>query len=141
MDRRYFIRFGIAGIGASIVAPQTVLATAKESKLAGGVYYTKDSPGRWSKKAAGHLPHLAVEKSGSDNIIEVVTGHEMKGYEHYIIKHVLLDKDYRVLVEHMFNPLQDKQALSRFRLKAYSGPVHVLSVCNKHDTWLNMIEV
>ena len=123
MDRRNFIRFGIAGIGASIVAPQTVLATAQESKLAGGV------------------PHLAVEKSGSDNIIEVVTGHEMKGYEHYIIKHVLLDKDYRVLVEHMFNPMQDKQALSRFRLKAYSGPVHVLSVCNKHDTWLNMIEV
>ena len=122
MDRRNFIQFGIAGISASVVAPQTVLATAEESKLAGGVYYTKDAPGRWSKKAAGHLPHLAVEKSGSDNIIEVVTGHEMKGYEHYIIKHVLLDKDYRVLVEHMFNPMHDKQALSRFRLKAYSGP-------------------
>ena len=141
MDKRSFIRFGIAGLGAGIVAPQAVLATAEESKLAGSVYYTKDAPGRWSKKVSGHLPHLAVEKSDNDYIIEVVTGHEMKGYDHYIIKHIVLDKNYKVMVEHMFNPMQDTQALSRFRLKAYSGPVHVMSVCNKHDTWLNMIEV
>ena len=140
MDRRHFIRFGLAGMGASIIAPQVTLAAAQAS-VAGGIYYTKDAPGRWSKKVAGHLPHLEIQKSTKGVMLEVVTGHEMKGYEHYIIKHVLLDKNFKVIGEHMFNPSKDKKAASIFSVAGYNGPLHALSVCNKHDTWLNTIEV
>jgi superoxide reductase len=28
-----------------------------------------------------------------------------------------------------------------FKLEQYSGPVYALSVCNKHDTWLNVAEI
>lgn len=140
MDRRHFIRFGLAGIGAGIVAPQITLAAA-QANGAGGIYYTKDAPGRWSAKAAGHLPHLQKQKSGTGTIIEVATGHEMKGYEHYIVKHILLDKQFNFIAEHMFDPAKDKQALSNFTLTNYSGAVYALSVCNRHDTWLNLIEV
>ena len=140
MDRRHFIRFGLVGIGAGIVAPQITLAAAK-ANVAGGIYYTKDAPGRWSKKVSGHLPHLQLQKNGANAIIEVATGHEMKGYEHYIVKHILLDKDFKFIAEHMFIPNKDKQALSKFTVTGYTGPLHALSVCNKHDTWLNTIEV
>jgi len=37
--------------------------------------------------------------------------------------------------------LKDKAAISELSLGQYSGPVHVLSVCNKHDTWMNVTEV
>lgn len=141
MDRRHFIRFGLAGVGAGIIAPQITLAAAAQANVAGGIYYTKDAPGRWSKKVSGHLPHLQVQKSGADSIIEVATGHEMKGYEHYIVKHIILDKDFKFIAEHMFDPSKDKQPLSKFTVNGYSGPLHALSVCNKHDTWLNTIEI
>ena len=141
MDRRHFIRFGLAGVGAGIIAPQITLAAAAQANVAGGIYYTKDAPGRWSKKVSGHLPHLQVQKVGADSVIEVVTGHEMKGYEHYIIKHIILDKDFKFIAEQMFDPNKDKQALSKFTVNGYSGPLHALSVCNKHDTWLNTIEI
>jgi len=61
MDRRDFIRLSAYGTTAGIIAPTAVLAST--ASMAGGVYYTKDAPGRWSKKVAGHLP--AIEVSGS----------------------------------------------------------------------------
>ncbi len=143
MDRRQFIRMGMTGVGAGIVAPQLVLASASASQAtpAGGIYFTKDAPGRWSKKISGHLPHIEIQKVDTNAVIEVTTGHEMKGFEHYIVKHVLLDKDFQFLKEHMFNPNKDLQAISKFTLNNYNGPIHVLSVCNKHDTWLNLAEI
>lgn len=142
MERRQFIRLGLSGLGAGIIAPQVTLAgVSHATSMAGGVYYTKDAPGRWSKKISGHVPHIEVQKSGKDALVEVITGHEMKGFEHYIVKHILLDKDFKFIKEHMFNPNKDLQALSKFVLNGYSGPVYALSVCNKHDTWLNMVEV
>ena len=86
MDRRGFIRLSALGAAAGIIAPAGVLASS--SSMAGGVYYTKDAPGRWSKKVGGHLP--TIEVSGKK--IQVTTSHEMKGYDHYIIKHVILRK-------------------------------------------------
>lgn len=141
MDRRSFIRLGILGVGAGIVAPKIVLAGADGASMAGGLYYTKDAPGRWSKKVAGHLPAIELEKGAEGLMVRVTTGHEMKGYEHYIIKHVLLDNNYRFLQENMFDPMKDPAPISTFTLASYSGPLYALSVCNKHDTWLNMIEV
>ena len=141
MDRRNFIRLGLAGIGTTVVAPRIVLASAADSRMAGGVYHTADAPGRWSTKVLSHLPNIEVDKQPQANRIRVVTRHTMEKYDHYIIKHIVLDKDFGFVAENMFNPLQDEEPVSEFDLGEYSGRIHVLSVCNQHDTWLNMAEV
>jgi superoxide reductase len=141
MDRRNFIQLGFAGIGSTLVAPRIVLASASEQSMAGGVYYTADAPGRWNKKVASHFPNVEVQKGPDGAIVRVETRHTFDGYDHYIIKHIALDKDFNFITEHMFDPLKDKAAISELSLEKYSGPVHVLSVCNKHDTWMNIAEI
>ncbi len=139
MERRNFIRLSVAGVGASIISP----AMANTSKPVAGadIYYTKEAPGRWSGKVATHLPTIEIEKVGGQVTVKVVTGHEMKGYEHYIVKHVLLDKNYKFIDEHMFDPTKEQTASSVFTLHDYIGPIYALSMCNKHDLWLNSAEV
>jgi superoxide reductase len=144
MERRDFIRWGMTGFGAALVSP--TLALAKNVKPAAAapisdIYYTKESPGRWKDKVAAHLPSIGIEKTDKKITIKVVTSHEMKGYEHYIVKHVLLDQDYKFLEEHLFNPEKDKAAISTFKLDNYSGAIYALSLCNKHDLWLNSANV
>ncbi|MFA5921235.1 MAG: desulfoferrodoxin family protein [Methylococcaceae bacterium] len=142
MERRNFIRLSVASIGAGIVAPAIVLADSeKQVKGTSDIYYTKEDPGRWSGKVETHLPSIEIEKAGRKITLKVVTAHEMKGYEHYIVKHVLLDSNHKFLDEHMFDPAKDKAAISTFTLQDYSGPIYVLSMCNKHDLWLNAAEV
>lgn len=143
MERRDFIRLGLVGLGTTVITP--TMALAKNEKQApmpvSDIYYTKESPGRWKDKVAGHLPSIGIEKAGSKITIRVVTSHEMKGYEHYIVKHVLLDQNYKFLDEHLFNPENDKAAISTFTLDNYSGAIYALSMCNKHDLWLNAANV
>ena len=135
MQRRNFIRLAVAGSVTGIIAPEIVLAGS--SSMAGGVYYTKEAPGRWSKKVAGHLPNIEVLKGDKGVSIKVVTSHGMDDYQHYIVKHIVLDKDFKFIAEKMFDPTKDKVAISEFSLGNYKGAVNVLSVCNKHDSWLN----
>lgn len=139
MNRRNFIRLASMGGAASIIAPQAVLAAVPAG--AGGLFYTKDAPGRWSKKIAGHLPNIEVAKSAGSIELQVVTSHEMKDFEHYIVKHIVLDQNFGFIAEKMFDPMKEKAPISNFSLGGYSGRVHVLSVCNIHDTWLNMVDV
>ena len=139
MERRNFIRLSVAGVAASIVAP--TIALAESSKSAADIYYTKEAPGRWSGKVATHLPTIAIEKASGKVTVKIVTAHEMKGYEHYIVKHVLLDQNYKFIDEHLFDPTKDTAAISTFTLHDYSGPIYALSLCNKHDLWLNGAEV
>ncbi|WP_262964058.1 desulfoferrodoxin family protein [Methylobacter psychrophilus] len=142
MERRNFIRLSVAGIGAGIIAPTIALAnTEKQVKGASDIYYTKEDPGRWSGKVATHLPSIDIESAGGKVTVKVVTPHEMKGYEHYIVKHVLLDSNHKFLDEHMFDPTKDIAAISTFTLQGYSGMLYVLSMCNKHDLWLNEAKV
>ncbi len=141
MERRDFIRFSAVGVGAGIVAPSMALAEKPKQAVVSDIYYTQWSPGRWSEKVAGHLPSVAIEKKEGKVVVRVVTAHEMKNYEHYIVKHVLLDKNYKFLDEYLFNPTKDKAAISTFTLDNYSGELHVLSMCNKHDLWLNSTKV
>jgi superoxide reductase len=141
MERRDFIRLGVAGVGVGILAPTIVLAENSKQIATGNIYYTKDAPGRWSEKVATHLPNIEIQKSGGSVAVKIVTAHEMKGYEHYIVKHVLLDQNYKFIDEHLFNPNNDKAAISTFTLRDYSGPIYALSMCNKHDLWLNGAEV
>ncbi|MGZ8946154.1 MAG: desulfoferrodoxin family protein [Methylococcaceae bacterium] len=142
MERRNFIRLSVASIGAGIIAPTMALAnTEKQVKGASDIYYTKEDPGRWSGKVATHLPNIEIERADGKITVKVVTPHEMKGYEHYIIKHVLLDSNHKFLDEHLFDPTKDTAAISTFTLQGYSGALYVLSMCNKHDLWLNSTEV
>ena len=138
MERRDFIRLGVASVGVSIVAPTMVLANSeKQVTGASDIYYTKEDPGRWSGKVATHLPNIEIEKTGGKITVKVVTAHEMKGFEHYIVKHVLLDGKHKFLDEHRFDPAKDTAAMSTFTLQDYSGTLYVLSLCNRHDLWLN----
>jgi len=142
MERRDFIRLSVISVGAGIVAPTIALADSeKQIKGASDIYYTKEDPGRWSGKVATHLPNIEIEKAGGKITVKVVTPHEMKGYEHYIVKHVLLDSNHKFLDEHLFDPTKDTAAISTFTLQSYSGMLYVLSMCNKHDLWLNAGEV
>ena len=135
MNRRNFIRLSTLGVATGIIAPTSVLASS--SSMAGGVYYTKDAPGRWSKKVGGHLP--TIEVSGKK--IQVTTSHGMSGYEHYIVKHTILNDKFEFITENMFDPMKDKAPISQFDLSDYAGRIHVLSACNKHDTWLNIADI
>jgi superoxide reductase len=142
MERRDFIRLSVADVSAGVVAPVMVLAKSDlQVKSASHIYYTKEDPGRWSGKVATHLPNIEIEKAGGKITVNVTTAHEMKGYEHYIVKHVLLDQNYKFIDEQLFDPTRDKAAISIFTLQDYSGPIYVLSMCNKHDLWLNGSEV
>jgi superoxide reductase len=142
MERRNFIGLSIAGFGLGIVAPTLALATSeKQVKGSSDIYYTKEDAGRWSAKVATHLPNIDIKKTGEKTTVRVVTPHEMKGYEHYIVKHVLLDSNHKFLEEHLFDPTKDTTAISTFTLQNYSGKLYVLSMCNKHDLWLNEVEI
>ncbi|KJV05940.1 desulfoferrodoxin family protein [Methylocucumis oryzae] len=141
MKRRDFIRAGITGLTTSLVLPNALAATGVLPPTLGDLYYTEAAQGRWSGKAATHLPKIELSKQNTQTLVKVVTPHEMKGYEHYIVKHVLLDSAYKFVAEHMFNPIEDKVALSTFTLDNYSGAIYVLSLCNKHDLWLATAEV
>ena len=142
MDRRSFIRIGMAGVATGIIAPKIVLAGAmgekiSQSGMAGGLFYTKESPGRWAKKAGSHSPIIEKVDSG----VKVVTGHPMQQGKHWIVKHVLLDSDFKFIAENIFDPAKDKAAISSFKLDGHSGAVYALSLCNLHDSWLSVLEV
>jgi superoxide reductase len=141
MNRRRFIGFGVAGVGGAVLAAKPALAGVNESSMAGGVYYTAEAPGRWSKKVLSHLPEVEVVKQEQGAVVRVRTRHLMEKYDHYIIKHVVLDSDYTFVAEKSFNPLEDEEPQSEFVLGDYSGRIYVLSVCNLHDTWMNSAEV
>lgn len=146
MKRRSFIQTLAATGGAGLLMPAWAAAAAPRdclrSRLAGTVFHTREAPGRWGAKVDGHLPQLKPERdSGGRLRIQVVTGHEMRGYEHFIVKHMLLDGDFNFIAERQFDPQQDPAPISSFELEDYSGTLYALSVCNLHDTWLNGIEV
>ncbi len=138
MDRRALLKLSLLGIGGA-VTPAIVSAKSKlATPITGNLYYTKENPGRWSKKVGGHFPTV---KQLADGKIKVITSHAMNGYQHYIVKHIILDKDYQFITEHMFDPSTEKVPISTFDLGSYRGQIHVLSVCNKHDTWMNSVSV
>jgi superoxide reductase len=142
MDRRNFLKAGVGGAAAGVLLPQQLLAGEAPAGMAGGVYYTAENPGRWDKKVSSHLPQMEKTLGADGSVtVKVVTKHGQNGYEHYIVKHQLLDADYRFLAEKMFDP-EKEEAESEFTLPdGYKGRLYALSMCNKHDLWLNGMEV
>lgn len=141
MQRRNFIQLGLTGAVAGFFLPELALAKNNQTDMAGGVFYTKQNPGRWHKKVAGHLPKIKIVQKYKKLTVQVVTAHGMEGFKHYIVKHVLLDQNFNFLAENMFNPKQDKIPASTFTLDNYTGLLYVLSMCNKHDVWLNSAKI
>lgn len=140
MDRRKFFAVSLAGAAGSLLVAKPVLAesgNALKTSLAGGIYYTKENPGRWAAKAGGHAP-LVESQQG---MVMVTTPHEMNEYEHYIIKHTLLDANMNVLGETLFDPMKDKAAVSQYEIKDYRGVAYALSMCNLHDCWVTEFTV
>jgi superoxide reductase len=142
MQRRNFIRMSMASAGVGMIAPVMSLAANKKPVTPGAdIYYTNEAPGRWAGKVATHLPTIEIGKADAEISIKVITAHEMIAYEHYIVKHVLLDQDYKFINEHLFDPAKENKAISNFTLSKYSGTLYALSMCNKHDLWINSIEI
>jgi superoxide reductase len=136
------MRLGLASAGfLTLNATPLLAAETKTAGIigAGGLFYTKENAGRWAGKENTHFPTAEIQKLAGGITIKVTTAHEMNDFEHYIVKHVLLDKNYQFLQEHSFNPATDKSAISTFALANYSGTLNILSLCNKHDLWLNAI--
>lgn len=144
MDRRAILRSALAtavGAAGTLILPRFVLAAdppaarpsppAPASPLAGSLYYTKDRPGRWKGKEAGHLP--VVERKGS--VLTVRTLHPQDGFRHYIVKHLVLDRDFKIIADTRFNPWRD-DPLSSVDVYGREEVVYAISVCNVHDAWL-----
>ncbi|MEZ5672334.1 MAG: hypothetical protein R3E08_08075 [Thiotrichaceae bacterium] len=144
MNRRNFIYLGAAG-GALSLTTSNLIFAADLPKLigAGGLFYTKEMPGHWKGKEGGHVAQMAIEKVDNTLKVLVTTEHVMKFHDHYIVKHQLLDQDLQFLAEKMFtDPEKDTDPTSTHELVDYKGDVvYALSVCNKHDAWLSMIQV
>lgn len=145
MKRRELIRLSLAGLGAAALLPRRLLAGPSVhvgGPLAGSVYYTRESPGLWSRMVPEHLPRLEVTRGqGGTAVVTVTTQHEMDGYHHYIVKHKLLDAKFKVLGQKSFDPGKDSPVSTYGLLPGYQGPIYALSMCNRHDLWLEGIMV
>ena len=104
--------------------------------LAGSFYYTKKKPGNRNNLVQSHSPILEI----NENTLSVFTPHEMKGYDHYIIKHIVLDSRFNIISEKVFDPATDTP-ISKHNIMGYKDKLYVLSVCNHHDTWLDFIKI
>jgi len=139
MQRREFLTAGLVSGAAFALIPAHAFAGLPgplTSPLAGSVFYTAQAPGRWAGKEAGHVP--SIEIIGSK--VQVMTGHGMDGYDHYIVKHVLLDENLGFVQETMFNPATDSP-ISEYDLSGLENRIYALSLCNQHDAWLNVLDL
>lgn len=141
MNRRELVQFGLIGTAVGLLLPRATSAAPGAyigGPLAGAVYYTQESPGRWASVVDEHVPRIDVTAgAGGTTNLTVVTDHEMKGYEHYIVKHMLLNNRFQIVGDKRFNPKSDRP-VSPYTLPAgYRGAVYAVSMCNKHDVWLN----
>ena len=83
-----------------------------------------------------HIPIIKIK----GNFLEITTPHEMKGFEHFILKHIILDKTFNIISEKIFDPSKDR-AFSKHDISGYNDSLFVLSICNLHDTWLEPVKI
>tara|TARA_E500000178_G_C16918935_1_gene706243 strand:- start:673 stop:1122 length:450 start_codon:yes stop_codon:yes gene_type:complete len=140
-NRRFFLKGFFSLILLKYIYPD--LSHADEDTkyilngpLAGSFYYTKKKPGNRNNLVQSHSPILEI----NENTLSVFTPHEMKGYDHYIIKHIVLDSRFNIISEKVFDPAKDTP-ISKHNIMGYEDKLYVLSVCNHHDTWLDFIKI
>jgi len=133
-NRRDFMKTSLV-ITAGVFSTNTPSAFASKKSFTNGVVYTKDSPGKWMKKANSHLPIVTVD--GSKITIETKHGMSQK---HYIVRHTLVSSNGEVLGAKTFYP-SDEKALSVFNISGEHSSLYATSFCNKHDFWVADIMV
>ena len=121
---------------SALLFPNTEYDYLLKGPLAGSLYYTKKKPSRWKHVLASHIPIIEIKS----NFLEVTTPHEMKGFEHYILKHIILDKTFNIISEKKFDPSKDLP-FSKHNISGYSESLYVLSICNIHDAWLEHVKL
>ena len=124
--------------GNPAFAAEGQLRTALRA-LAGKIFYTNDTPGRWKGKEKGHAAEIKVDNKGASVLVRTATRHPMTA-KHHIVKHMLLDAELNLVKEQVFDVSFDLPQ-SRFELNAYSGRLYVISMCNLHDNWLSWTDV
>lgn len=139
-NRRAFLKSSLA-VAAGIAVGQVSPVSADSVSFPKGVVYTKQNPGKWSKKVGGHLPKVKVE----GNKVTVTTTHGMTD-EHYIVRHTIVSRNGDVLGEKTFSP-SDAEAKSVFELSGAQSKyawdtttLYATSFCNKHDLWVTEFE-
>ncbi|MDM8569585.1 desulfoferrodoxin family protein [Thiotrichales bacterium HSG1] len=128
-NRRNFLKTSLV-ISTGIVTTNTIPAFASTKSFPNGIIYTKDNPGKWEKKVAGHIPIITID--GKQVTIETKHGMSEK---HYIVKHTVVSGNGEVLGEKIFYPT-DKNAVSVFKLEEKHTVLYATSFCNKHDLWV-----
>ena len=88
------------------------------------------------RKCGNLTPLLEI----NENTLSVFTPHEMKGYDHYIIKHIVLDNRFNIISEKVFDPSKETP-ISKHNIIGYEDKLYVLSICNNHDTWVDIIKI
>lgn len=130
MNRRDFLKTALAVSGGLAVSTLADVS-AEAAHFPDGIIYTADNEGMWKGKAGGHAPVITM----NGNNITVTTKHVMTE-KHFIVRHVALSSDGKVLGSKTFSPA-DKEAVSNYELPAgYKGKLFVTSFCNQHDLWL-----
>ena len=139
-NRRAFLKSSLAVV-AGMAIGQVSPVSADSVSFPRGIVYTKQNPGKWSKKVGGHLPKVNVE----GNKVTVTTTHGMTD-EHYIVRHTIVSRNGEVLGEKTFLP-SDAEAKSVFELPNVSSKyvwdtatLYATSFCNKHDLWVTEFE-
>ncbi len=139
-NRRAFLKSSLA-VAAGMAVGHVSPVSADSVSFPKGVVYTKQNPGKWSKKVGGHLPKVEVE----GNKVTVTTTHGMTD-EHYIVRHTIVSRNGDVLGEKTFSP-SDAEAKSVFELSGAQSKyawdtttLYATSFCNKHDLWVAEFE-
>ena len=132
--RRTFLQISAATLSALALsrAGSSLAANLPEFP---GIIYTRNSPGKWSKKVESHAPVITVQGSQ----VTVETRHGMSD-SHYIVRHTLVLADGTVVGAKTFTARN--KPVSNYTLPAgYKGMVKATSFCNLHDFWLTTVEV
>ena len=139
-NRRTFLKTSLA-VAAGLVVSRITPVSADPTSLPRGIVYTRENPGKWSKKVKGHIPNVKVE----GNKVTVTTTHGMTD-EHFIVRHTLVSKNGDVLGEKTFKS-SDAEAKSVFELPDVASKyvwdttkLYATSFCNKHDLWVTEFE-
>ena len=108
---------------------------AAESGSFQNVVFTKENPGHWAGKEAGHGPAATV----AGDTLTVRTPHPMSD-AHFIVSHTVVLDGNKYLDRATFT--SKDQPVSTHTLPAgYKGGITVTSACNLHDLWAANITV
>ena len=104
--------------------------------LTESIYYKKKKSVKLKDLVQSHSLLLEI----IENILRVFTPHEMREYNHYIIKHIVLHNKFNIISKKVFDPSKEIP-VSKHNIIGYKDKFYVLSICNHHDTWLDVIKI